>query len=233
MLRSPTNQLSIKPKMSTRTRVGLSLLILVLLVSVMALSFQFGMKVGNDRIEQDSATITRLETDLASLQDQLDRSQQDLIIAQRNQQIQEEAYEQMNQAYASSERKNSYLGSRLDFYRSIISPEDGEAGPAIQAFQASRNASGIGFKVTLVQAIEHNQQVMGNLQVSLIEGEQQIAVWPKSGPRSINYQYFEQISGVLEVAEFNQDARISVQFSLQNGEQLQREFNLSGLLPTL
>ena len=51
------------------------------------------------------------------------------------------------------------LGSRLDFYRSIISPEDGQSGPAIQDLEPTYENGVLSFDVTLVQAIKHKHQV--------------------------------------------------------------------------
>ena len=176
---------------------------------------------------QDRNTIEQLNSTIAKLRGELNTSQEQLVIAQRHQQIQEEAYKQINAAYTASEQKNRYLGSRLDFYRSIISPEDGQTGPAIQALVAKQEGSDIAFDVTLVQAIKHKHQVCGNLRVELYMDEQLVGQWPASNPRSVNFQYFQQVSGVIEAVELNDNARMRVEFTLQDGEPIERWFDLS------
>jgi hypothetical protein len=232
IIRKSTSELSIKPKMSPQLKAALSLIGVLMFAASLYLSYHFGVQAGHTQVEKDRATIGRLNATIGNLRADLEKASEDLIIAQRHQQIQEEAYEQINAAYASSEKKNRYLGSRLDFYRSIISPEDGSAGPAIQALEAEVTDTGLDFDVTLVQAINHKQQIQGSLEVSLTDGEKAVAIWPKGSPRSVNYQYFEQVSGSFEVAEVSDNARISVKLVLQSGEQLTREYLLSTVLKT-
>ncbi len=211
-------------------RAALIAVAAIVLCAALFLTYQAGVNAGHAQVEQDRATISRLNNSITQLTEQLDTSEQNLIIAQRHQQIQAEAYDQINDAYASSERKNSYLGSRLDFYRSIISPEDGSSGPGIQALEATRSATGVSFDVTLVQAIKHKEQVRGAIEVRLSDASGRTEVWPKSGPRSVNYQYFEQISGAIEVAEVSDNAKLNVKLILQNGDMLERSFALADVL---
>lgn len=232
LIRKSTSELSIKPKMSLPLQLALVAVGAIVFCGSLYWSYQAGKQAGHQQIDQDLATISRLNTNIAGLSGQLEKAKEDLIVAQRHQQIQEEAYNRINEAYAGSERKNSYLGSRLDFYRSIISPEDGNAGPAIQSLQAERTEQGVKFDVTLVQAIRHKVQVRGALEVTLIENERSVAVWPSSNPRNVSYQYFEQISGQFEVANISDDAILRVTLTLQDGKQLVRDYPLSATLKT-
>lgn len=228
MIRNSTNQISIKPKTSKATKVVLFILGILALISIIYFSYYLGKRSGNNQFGQDASLIKQLNSTIATQQEQIEQSQQQLIFAERQKQIQEEAYKQMSNAYASSEQKNRYLGSRLDFYRSIISPEGGQSGPAIQALdhriEASQSGSSIGFDVTLVQAIKHKVNVTGNLVVELYAGDQQLQKWPENGARSINYQYFQQISGVFESVESLEGASIKVTLSLQDGTVLEKTF---------
>lgn len=230
LIRKSTSELSIKPKMSLQLSLAIAAVGVLVFCGLLYWSYDSGMRAGHAQIQEDRATISRLNSNIAELSGQLDKAKEDLIIAQRHQQIQAEAYDQINAAYASSEKKNSYLGSRLDFYRSIISPEDGNAGPAIQSLQATRVGEGIKFDVTLVQAIRHKHQVRGALEVSLIDQDGPVASWPTGNPRSVNYQYFEQITGQFDVGEISDSARINVKLTLQDGTKLQQEYRLASVL---
>ncbi|MDB4512039.1 hypothetical protein N9060_01115 [Arenicella sp.] len=228
MIRNSTNQISIKPRISTTTKLIVMVAALFMLLAMIYFSYDFGMRSGNSQYGEDAVLIEQLNNTIAKQQDDLDLSQQQIIFAERQKQIQEEAYKQMSSAYASSEQKNRYLGSRLDFYRSIISPEGGQSGPAIQAIdtisEAAQQGSDIAFDVTLVQAIKHKVNVTGNLVIELYNGEDLVKTWPESGSRSVNYQYFQQISGVFESVPALEDANIKAILSLNDGTIIEKLF---------
>jgi len=81
--------------------------------------------------------------------------------------------------------------------------------------------------VTLVQAIKHKHQVRGSLKLTLFDGGQSLGQWPVSSPRSVSYQYFEQVSGTIEIAELPENARIKVELNMQGGDKLEKWFDLS------
>lgn len=230
MIRKSTNELSIKPKMAQPMRLALGVITFIGACLALYFSFQAGVRSGHQRVNEDRAMVGQLNTTIVGLRERLAAAEQNLTIAQRHQQIQEEAYKQINTAYASSEQKNQYLGSRLDFYRSIISPEDGQSGPAIQALELSREADQLNFELTLVQAIKHKHQVRGVLGVKLLDGDQLLAQWPETSPRSINFQYFQQLSGSFEAANIPENARIEVKLTLQDSSEIERVFTVSQLL---
>lgn len=225
MIRKATNDLMIRPKISTSLRVMIIAGAFSLICVALYLAYQQGIRSGNAQYVSDRELVAQLNESLLETRGELVSSEENLIVAQRRRQIQEEAYKQISSAYASAEQKNRYLGSRLDFYRSIISPENGQTGPAIQSLEVASDPSSITFNVTLVQAIKHKHQVRGNLRVELYEGETLVAQWPASEPRSINFQYFQQITGVFEGMQLGDDARIRVEFKLQGGESIERWFD--------
>ncbi len=186
-----------------------------------------GVRSGHKKYNEDQALISQLNSSVKEIKGDLASAQQSLTFAQRQQQIQEEAYKQISKAYANSEQKNSVLGSRLDFYRSIISPEDGQSGPAIQDLKHQIVDGKLSFDVTLVQAIKHKHQVRGNLKVVLYEGDALVAQWPASSTRSVNYQYFQQVSGSIERSALVGGEKLKVELELQGGERLERWFPLS------
>ena len=51
--------------------------------------------------------------------------------------------------------------------------------------------------------------------------------WPLSSARSINYQYFQQISGSIDVTALSADAKIKVELKLNSGGMVERFFPLS------
>jgi len=197
------------------------------LLALIYFVYSQGMRSGHDRFQQDQAMIVQLKQTIDGLRKELAVSQEGLIFSKRQQQIQEEAYKQMSKAYSNSEQKNSVLGSRLDFYRSIISPEDGQSGPAIQELKHAYTQGKLSFDITLVQAIKHKHQVRGSLKVTLFENDVATAQWPLSSDRSVSYQYFEQVSGSIEKPVIADSAKVKVELNLQDGSVLERWFNVS------
>ena len=226
MIRNNTNQLTIRPKMSSSVVMALAVAGMLIFILVAYFSYSAGIKKGYGEQETDKLLISQLKNSASELKSELASTQESLIFAERQQQIQEEAYKQLNKAYSNSEQKNSVLGSRLDFYRSIISPEDGQAGPAIQSLNHMHVDKQLNFDITLVQAIKHKHQVRGIMRVSLYENDKVVGKWPLSNTRSISYQYFQQISGSIEAEKITDSAKIKVELTLQDGEKLERWFPL-------
>jgi hypothetical protein len=227
MIRNSTNDLSIKPKMSRSIFMTVVISGAFALFALMYFVYEYGVRSGHEKFEQDQELISQFNNTIESLRANLNIAEDGLVISKRQQQIQEEAYKQMSRAYANSEQKNSVLGSRLDFYRSIISPEDGQSGPAIQSVEMQFVAGKLNFDITLVQAIKHKHQVRGSLRASLYDGDTPLSQWPLSSDRSVSYQYFQQISGSIEVPELAASARLKIELVLQDGSTMERWFNVS------
>ncbi len=229
MIRRPTNDLSIKPKMSSNIIMVSVVLGLLVLFCGLYFTYNQGVEKGHSRFESDQQIIDQLNAELAQIKLDLTKAQESLTFAQRQQQIQEEAYKQITKAYANSEQKNAVLGSRLDFYRSIISPESGQRGPAIQDVKFNFSQGELNFDVTLVQAIKHSHQVRGNLIVTLYENDSATGRWPANSPRSVSYQYFQQVSGSIPKGDLTENAKLKVEFEVQEGETLVQWVNVAQL----
>ena len=229
MIRNATNDLTIRPKMSTSTLMAIIVGGLFLFCMGLYLSYSQGVKSGHQQYETDQSQLNSLRDRFTTIEGELKDAQKSLINAQRQKQIQEEAYKQLNLAYANSEQKNAVLGARLDFYRSIISPEDGQVGPAIQAVQLGYDEAELKFDITLVQAINHKKQVRGNIKVALYENDQVTARWPSNSSRSVNYQYFQQVSGAIDQKNLSENAKLKVEFKLQDGNVLEKWVDVTQL----
>lgn len=227
MIRNQVNELTIRPKMSSSMVMGVVVAILLALIVVAYFSYAAGKDQGYGDLGSDKVLITELNETVGELRTDLAETQQALTFAQRQQQIQEEAYKQLSKAYSNSEEKNSVLGSRLDFYRSIISPEDGQTGPAIQTVDSVYQDGVLSFDITLVQAIKHKNQIRGTLRASLYQNDELMVQWPLSSARSINYQYFQQVSGSFESAVLSKDAKVKVELTLQSGDKIEGWFPVS------
>jgi len=227
MIRNQSSELTVRPKRSSSTIMLMVVGGLLTLAVVAYFSYFEGVKKGYQDFESDKILLQQLSKSVNESRTELSTVQQDLVFAQRQQQIQEEAYKQLNKAYANSEEKNSVLRSQLSFYRSIISPEDGQTGPAIQSLVSSYEEGQLSFDIKLVQAINHQSQVQGALRVVLYQNEKVTDKWPLSSARSVNYQYFQQVSGTIEAKGLAADAKIKVELKLSSGTMVEQWYPLN------
>jgi len=221
------DQLTIRPKASPTLIMALAVGGLLALIITAYFSYSSGIEKGYGGQKSDKALVIQLNEAVKKSEGELTLIQEQLVFAQRQLQIQEEAYKELSKAYSNSEQKNSVLGSRLDFYRSIISPEDGQTGPAIQSFDYALVDKQLNFDITLVQAIKHKKQVRGTLRVTLYDGDKVLQKWPVSTARSVNYQYFQQISGFIELVELTSDTKVKVELTLSGAKNLEKWFPLA------
>lgn len=231
MIRRSTNELSIKPKMARTTQVQLYLVGLVLIASALYGAFWYGGYSSDSGFKADKLSLESLREEISDLEQKLKTAEDDLIFAERQKQIQEEAYKQISAAYANSERKNRELVSNLDFYRSIISPENNQSGAAIQKLEHSLSQGQINFDVTLVQAIKHKLQIRGQLRVQAYLADELVGQWPSASGRSVSYQYFTRVSGTIDspriLSESEDKIRLLVTLDRADGEPLTRWFDLN------
>ena len=228
MLREPSiSPLVSKPRVSSKLIMMLIIIGLVLAAVIAYFAYFQGIKKGYKDLETDKLLVEQLSKTVEELKVESESTQQSLVFSERQLQIQEEAYKQLNKAYANSEEKNSVLRSQLDFYRSIVSPADGQSGPAIQALNSDYDSGTLSFDVTLVQAIKHEGQVQGSITVSILDGDDVIGQWPSTSARSVNYKYFQQISGSIEIADLTQANKVKVELKINSGDTVERLFPLS------
>lgn len=228
MLRRSTNELLIKPRVSKKHRTAITVAMVAITVGLLAAAFQYGRHSGNAQLNIDAERIAQLKEEINQLGDQLKASENTLMFAERQQQIQEEAYKQMSDAYASAEKKNRYLTSRVDFYRSIISPRNNEKGPRIQDLSHNVSEQKVSFDVTLVQSIKHKHQVQGTVRAFLIDDNDQVlASWPEASGKTVNFQYFQHISGLFEVSEVPEASKIKVELAVEGGNIIERWFDIA------
>jgi len=231
MIRRSTNELSIKPKMARTTQVQLYLVGLVLIASALYGAFWYGGYSSDSGFKADKLSLESLREEISDLEQKLKTAEDDLIFAERQKQIQEEAYKQISAAYANSERKNRELVSNLDFYRSIISPENNQSGAAIQKLEHSLSQGQINFDVTLVQAIKHKSQIRGQLRVQAYLADELVGQWPSASGRSVSYQYFTRVSGTIDspriLPESEDKIRLLVTLDRADDEPLTRWFDLN------
>jgi hypothetical protein len=226
MIRQATNKVTIRPEVSFKYKllfVGVGALVFI---GSLYVSYLIGLKSGHSKYDEDQALIAQLIEEKEGLTQQKLGLAGDVAAADREMQIHDEAYLQMSNAYESAENKNRYLESRLDFYRSIVSPEGGQVGPVIQNFEHSWNQKGIEFQLTLIQSVKHKHQVRGKVLVELYNDVESLGQWPEKNLMPVSFQYYQELRGEIVIDNLPEDAKIKVTFEVNDGNDLERWFNL-------
>jgi hypothetical protein len=115
------------------------------------------LSAANSRLEQDNEELRRR-----------------IVSFERQVQVNQIAYDKLTAQLSESSSYINSLREDLDFYQSIISPTDNQAGVKIQAWQARPAESGPGYhyQVTVVQSLNHDDIVSGQMSIH-IEGSRQ------------------------------------------------------------
>ncbi len=136
---------------------------------------------------------------------------------QRQLQVNQIAYDKLTGELSDSSSYINELREDLDFYQSIISPRDNQAGVRIQGFSVRRDASGPGYeyRLTVVQALDHDKSVTGEATVH-IEGMHQSVPIRLSmldigdPPAALSFRYFQVVRGRFHLPEGFEPSRAVV-----------------------
>ncbi|MFT7531193.1 MAG: hypothetical protein ACI9FD_002204 [Gammaproteobacteria bacterium] len=137
-------------------------------------------------------------------------------------QIDRIAYEKLTSMLNESSEYISELRADLGFYQSIISPEDNLPGVKIHGFSvsASQNSSAFDYKLTLVQALNHDNLVKGNVSLlitGLKDGEPVEIDFADIGAQTgkLKFRYFQILSGKINLPEGVLPQMVSVKFDVK------------------
>lgn len=142
-----------------------------------------------------------------------------LTQAERQLQIDKSAYAEIRAMLESSNSEITELHNEIKFYRSIISPEDGKSGVRIQDFLLSGSgAEQVRYKLVLIQALQHGKEFSGVVNFEIKGSDNGVAKvidMSKHGvdPVSVNFKYFQNLSGTLAVPAGFQPLEIKVSVS--------------------
>lgn len=205
MLRRPTNELLIRPRWSKRLRVTVTITVIICTIAALYGAWRWGYFMAVDQQEERQQSLELTSGELRKANRRIERLSLDLAKAERQKQIQDAAYEEVNKTYQKVEQKNEFLQRRVNFYRSIISPEDGVAGVKVHDVRTRVLAEGgVDFELVLIQAMAHQKEVKVGVTIELYESRRQktpIAVWPASGVELVEFRYSQVLEGVLSLPE--------------------------------
>ena len=192
------HSLKIQPAVNPKRLIKRVCLGLVIFVSLVIGSYYFGkyQSGSNEVLYRDQ--LVELERELESFE----QHKETLVLAQSQLQITKEAYGGLKDSLMQCDANIDTVRHELAFYRSIISPDDGESGLKIHDLQLERVADG-SFSVTVVllQSIEHDDSVGGEVHLEVVaeDGDQVIGRWPETGGKRFDLRYFEKVTGQIDL----------------------------------
>jgi hypothetical protein len=204
--RNRTSELIVKPAYSPRHK----LLILGVIAAIIAGGawglYSYGLNTAGFDILSASRKQDDLKRSIDKLVDENQKLRESLVRAQRSLQMDQVAYEDLNQSLQKSSREIVKLKEEISFYRAILSPNNKVAGLHIQSMHVEPTLQqGVyRYKLVVIQALKHDRNVYGNAEFSisgLQGGKQGVLNFPQKNKRPIrvNFKYFQDIEGEFNV----------------------------------
>jgi uncharacterized membrane-anchored protein YhcB (DUF1043 family) len=216
--------LVIKPRYSPRIKLLLAVLAAIALLGGAGLIYNYGLQRAGFERESAHQRQQTLQDETRKLQDQNQELQEALARAQRTIQMDQAAYQDLDKALKSSAQEIVKLREELNFYRNIISPPDKKSGLRIQSLyiEPAGGANQFRYKLVLIQALKHEQNVQGRavFEISGMQvGEDTVVRYPSAQDRPIqvNFKYFQDIEGKLELPRNFQPKRIKISILTPGG----------------
>ena len=209
------------------------------------LAFDYGQSLAGFSSTESRAYINELEQKLENSQDEFIATSRQATMLERNSQIVDGASGQLREALVESQNEVLELKKELSFYKSIVSPEQGERSLAIQSIQLTANdAGGYEYKLMVSQRGKNDRFVRGKIEVSIIgvsitEDNQDeplvISLAAVSNdtkePMSFGFKYFQNFTGVMTLPNnFLPDSiRVEVKPSTSKVKAIKEQFVWSDL----
>jgi hypothetical protein len=209
--------LVIKPRYSPRIKLLLTVILAVALLALAGLIYNYGLtRAGFERESAEQVQLASQEN-IRKLQEKNQELQESLARAQRTVQMDQAAYQDLDKSLKASAQEIVKLREELNFYRNIISPVDQKVGLRIQnlSIEPVGTTNQFRYKLVLIQALKHESSVHGraSFEISGIQvGEDATVRVPavNERPIQVNFKYFQDIEGKLELPRNFQPKRIKV-----------------------
>ena len=216
--------LVIKPRYSPRIKLLVAVIMAVALLAAAGLIYNYGLnRAGFERQSAEQAQQT-LQEEIRKLREKNQELQESLARAQRTVQMDQAAYQDLDKSLKGSAQEIVKLREELNFYRNIISPVDNKSGLRIQnlSIEPAGGANQYRYKLVLIQALKHEISVHGlaSFEISGMQvGEDAVVRIPAANERPIqvNFKYFQDIEGKLELPRNFQPKRIKVKIMTSGG----------------
>ncbi len=186
------------------------------------LTFEFG-RIQADYNVVDAAQKRHDDANrIAELEQQISTLKQEISLLETHRTIDREAYKDVETSLSNLQEKIQEQGDAIAFYRGIISPSDGQRGLRVQDLRLSKgkDARQYHVKLVLVQVMQHDRSVKGEVNFSL-EGAQdgvatsyslkQLVPADESSNWPFSFRYFQNFNRQLILPEGFLPERINIE----------------------
>ena len=217
-------ELVIKQRYSPRIKLLLAVVLVLTLLGSAGFIYNYGLNRAGFERQSAEQTQQTLQDEMRKLHDENQGLQESLARAQRTIQMDQAAYQDLDKSLKASAQEIVKLREELNFYRNIISPADKKSGLRIQNLyiEPASGTNQYRYKLVLIQALKHESVIQGRafLEISGVQvGEDTSLRFPAANERPIqvNFKYFQDIEGKLELPKNFQPKRIKVYITTSGG----------------
>jgi hypothetical protein len=222
--RNRTGELVVKPRYSSGVKLFIAALVVIALIGTGGYMYNHGLQMaGFDRLSV-SERQQGLKQEIRKLKDENLELRESLARAQRAIQMDQSAYQELDNALQDSAREIVKLREELSFYRNIISPANKVSGLQIQSLNIDRQRDDeYRYKLVLIQALKHDRNVHGNARL-VIHGMQagkdhELQVpGPNEKALGVNFKYFQEFEGSIKLPSAFRPLRVTVRVQTSGGD---------------
>ncbi len=228
--RNKTGELVVKPRVAPRLKLLITGAAVTVLILGAGWIYNYGLSMAGFDRSSASRQQQKLETEIHQLRNDNQELREGLARAQRNLQMDQTAYQELERSLKASAQEIVKLREELNFYRNIISPADKKSGLRIQ----SLNIEPVGksneyrYKLVLIQALKHERTVYGQARFEISgtrAGETAVLHVPstKERPINVNFKYFQDIEGKFALPKDFRPQQIKVNVMTRGGARTAEE----------
>lgn len=216
-------------------------LLAVLGVAVIAagayLSFELGRYQAGYSLLDERRRVEQFEAELAEREARIEALERESAILETSREIDRETYARVESELDRLQQRIQAQEEELAFYRGIVTPEDGVSGLRIQSLEigAGDSERHHTLRLTLVQAIVHNERVSGSVRLGFggrLDGEavelgyDEVAAGAGDPGLGYDFRYFQTLERELALpVGFEPDTvTVEVRPRQPRGEPITKEF---------
>jgi len=220
--RNRTGELVVKPRYSSGVKLFIVAIVVIALIGVGGYMYNHGLQMaGFDRLSV-SERQQGLKQEIKKLKDDNLELRESLARAQRAIQMDQTAYQELDNALQDSAREIVKLREELSFYRNIISPANKVSGLQIQSLNIDRQREDeYRYKLVLIQALKHDRNVYGNARLvvhGMQAGKDHELQFPGDKPLGVNFKYFQEFEGSIKLPGAFKPLRVMVRVQTSGGD---------------
>lgn len=176
----------------------------VVLAAGAYLSYELGRYQAGYSLLDERRRSQRFETELAEREARIEELERRQAILETSREIDRETYARVEAELERLQQRIQAQEEELAFYRGIVTPADGVSGLRIQSLEIGAGDSERHYRLrlTLVQAIVHNERVSGSVRLTFagrLDGEPaelgyaDVATGAAAGALGYDFRYFQTL----------------------------------------